>query len=77
MGCTGRYYHAGVEVRAEGECDYLWSPHTRRTMQRARREARTMAARTVGGVPVVESWSRDHGLRPGSAEAADECVYVD
>lgn len=67
-----RYYHAGVEYR---DGDTRWSRHTRRTHHVAAREARRMT-KGGDGKPVVESWSADHGMRPGSGDAVDSCEYV-
>lgn len=57
------YYHAGVRYPGGGED---WSPHTRRTFEAAAQEARRMAQKSgiLGAVPIVEWWSRAHGLRP-------------
>lgn len=59
MTTTNRYYHAGVERKG----NVVWSSHTRKSREAAAREARIMAR--AGGTPVIESWDRAHGLRPG------------
>lgn len=66
------YYHAGA---VEGtRC--LWSTHTRRTREAAEAEAKRLA-RGTGLRPVVEYWSREHGLRPGDQELVLGADFVD
>ena len=62
----GLYYRAGAETSPGS---VTWSEHTRKTRERAEREARLMA-RACDGRPIVEYWFRDHGLRPEDSDPA-------
>lgn len=66
------YYHAGTRT----DDRTYWSNHTRRTQEAAAIEARKMAAK-FGGRPIVESWDRSWGLRPGDCNAVASAEYVD
>lgn len=69
----GYYYHAGA-MCANG--DVRWSDSTRRSSEVAEREAKAMA-RKYGGKPVVEYWKREHGMRPGDADAVAGAYTVE
>jgi hypothetical protein len=72
-----KYYHAGSQTNDEqtNEVRVNWSDKTRRSASAAEDEARRMAKKD-GGKPVVESWDRAHGLRPGW-DCADEAYDVE
>lgn len=72
------YYHAGSQKTVDGEVRVYWSAKTRRSKAQAESEA-VRIAREQGGKPVVEFWSREHGLRPGwdCAEGAYDVTAIE
>lgn len=68
------WYHAGSVDPDRDRAE--WSRHSRRTYDRAVREARRIA-RVHGGRPVVEVWAKRHGPHPGDCELVESAAFVD
>lgn len=67
------YYHAGAQIDGS---NVVWSDATRKTASAAEKEAKQMAKRH-GGKPVVECWSRQHGMRPNDANVVVSAYEVE